>query len=694
MRFGLIFTVSVAVLSGCTCVDTVMTQTGSSDGSVRGDGGVVAGGKDGGGVSSVDAGLSAFDIVSLEVTPALVSLTPSVGQRVTQQFTAQGVRRDGSKTSPSSIEWGQDTLVAGDLDPTTGVFTTNGLTGAQVKISATLIVNGSPVVGNATVNVKITSVAFGATTMTSAPSLFTAVQAVGAESANIGYPLDNAVMPQNVYPVDVQWLNGVMDDVFRVTLSKSSVSITSYQLHSGNGFNNHWQVDQASWRALAQSSPDEAAVLTVDRWVKATGIAIASKPIHLKFAKAALSGSIYYWGINDARVYRIDDGTNAKVNFLPTPPVQNEENGTSQCVGCHSVSPSGRYMASRMGGGFNYGTVFDLTSDLTADPPPSLFATQKVRWWFSTWNPDETRLLVSTGGPTRLMLLDPHTGEEVAAGGAGLPSNDQPAHPAWSPDGKSIAYTRILNSGDWGVDYRDSNLNVLAVTGPDTFGPPSSILRGEDVPGRQTEQRAISYPGWTPDSKRLIFSLGFSARSAPNANENHMGQLFMVNKDGTNVVPLNKLNNGERLAYEPRFSPFDSGGYYWVAFLSRRDYGNAEVGSKGSQVAQIWISAIKKNPAPGEDPSEVGYWMTGQNPKSASISAYWAARACRATGISCGVASECCSGDCRPPAAGGASVCSPPPAERCRIEGQTCGGGGECCTGLTCDQSVCRTPIL
>lgn len=167
----------------------------------------------------------------------------------------------------------------------------------------------------------------------------------------------------------------------------------------------------------------------------------------------------------------------------------------------------------------------------------------------------------------------------------------------------------------------------------------------------------------------------------------------MVNKDGTNVVALAKLNNGELLAYEPRFSPFDSGGYYWVAFLSRRDYGNAEAGNKGSRVAQIWISAIKKNPSAGEDPSEVGYWMTGQNPKSASISAYWAARACRATGSSCGVASECCSGDCRPPAAGGASVCSPPPAERCRIEGQTCGGGGECCTGLSCDQSVCRTPI-
>ena len=83
---------------------------------------------------------------------------------------------------------------------------------------------------------------------------FATVQPPGAQSAIIGYPLDNAVMPQSVYPVDVQWLTGVVDDVFRITLAKSTVAITSYQLHSGTGFNNHWQVDQASWRALAQSS--------------------------------------------------------------------------------------------------------------------------------------------------------------------------------------------------------------------------------------------------------------------------------------------------------------------------------------------------------------------------------------------------------------------------------------------------------
>ena len=78
---------------------------------------------------------------------------------------------------------------------------------------------------------------------------------------------------------------------------------------------------------------------------------MASTPIHLKFAKAALSGSIYFWGINEGRIFRIDDGTNVRVNFMPKPPVMNEPSGTSQCVGCHAVSPSGRYMAGRMGGG-------------------------------------------------------------------------------------------------------------------------------------------------------------------------------------------------------------------------------------------------------------------------------------------------------------------------------------------------------
>ena len=72
---------------------------------------------------------------------------------------------------------------------------------------------------------------------------------------------------------------------------------------------------------------------------------------------------------------------------------------------------------------------------------------------------------------------------------------------------------------------------------------------------------------------------------------------------------------------------------------------------------QIWVTAIRDDAAPGTDPSSVPYWLPGQNTQSANISAYWAPRACRPDGESCSVGTECCGGDCRPPAGGGDPVC-------------------------------------
>jgi hypothetical protein len=145
--------------------------------------------------------------------------------------------------------------------------------------------------------------------------------------------------------------------------------------------------------------------------------------------------------------------------------------------------------------------------------------------------------------------------------------------------------------------------------------------------------------------------------------------------------------------FQPRFSPFKQGGYFWLSFLSRRDYGNAQVGTRGANRQQIWVAAISENPQPNVDPSEVAYWLPGQNTASQNIAAYWAPRPCRQAGASCTVGTECCSGDCRN--SGGALVCSPPPPERCRRLNETCGGTGDCCPnqGLVCLQNVCVLDI-
>ena len=88
---------------------------------------------------------------------------------------------------------------------------------------------------------------------------------------------------------------------------------------------------------------------------------------------------------------------------------------------------------------------------------------------------------------------------------------------------------------------------------------------------------------------------------------------------------LDNACSGARNCYLPSFSPYDSGGYFWLVFYSVRDYGNAQAGTKGTQRRQMWVTAIDKSKlASGADPSSVPYWIPMQDPKTENMSAFWA----------------------------------------------------------------------
>jgi len=512
------------------------------------------------------------------------------------------------------------------------------------------------------------------------------------------YPLEGALMPQNVFPADAQWLTGNAGDVFEISLEKPNAVVRSYAVHSGAGFGNHFLFEVNGWRAIAQSDPEAPAVLRLKRWDVSTTQVTESPTVSFNFARAALTGSIYYWEIRSGgkpgRILRIDDGTNVATDFMPAPP--NGANGGDRCVGCHTVSPSGRYMAGRLNGGNNTGTLFDLTTDLTGDPAPSLFSPTSTYWWFSSWSPDEKRLIVSTDehlASRVLKMVDPFTGAYVPVTGI-LPSNA--THPAWSPDGTSIAY--VSNIDTWGGENKQGDIALLAVTGPDTVGAKQIIHAASTLNSSVPGGNADSYPTWSPDSSQIIFAHGKGSRSEDNLKSTPAfyaaAALYKMGRDGGSVVRLDKACAGAASTnnFQPRFAPFDTDEHFWISFLSRRDYGNANVGTRGTSRQQIWVAAIRKNAKPGEDPSEVAYWLPGQNPASKNISAYWAPRPCRKDGEGCSVGSECCGGDCRPDDQGDL-VCAPPPPEECRMNGQTCGSNADCCDGLPCVGNVCTIQI-
>ena len=629
----------------------------------------------------VDAAVSdapaALVAIALEVEPSAISLVVRPGETRAQTLTTRLRMSDGTAQAVTATEVEFNELGLGRVE-LPGTFTTYGRGGGEGLIRVVAGAHSATV----RVEVRIEEVTFGAGLGPEVTAGFDGPTGP-AMLPDIVYPLEGAVLPQNVYPTDVQWLSGAPGDVFRVTLSKAHARLTAYLPEDGS---RHFLPEGDAWRALVRSDP--ASDLTIDVVRReSTGTRTAFTPVHIRFARAAITGSVYYWDIEAGRIMRVDDGTASRVNFMPTPP-RGIYNG--DCVGCHTVSPSGRYMAGRLDGGDNIGAIFDLTQDLSGPTPPTTFplsalAPTSTRWWFSSWSPDETRLITTQEPYNAMRFVDAATGSFVPTAEP-LPSNC--TQPAWSPDGASIAY---VSDSQWqGTDNRHGDISILPVTGPDTVGATRLVHRATEL-GAPCD----SYPTWTPDSQHLAFANGVNSRSdlANGGRPTASGGLYTIRPDGSGVTRLDRAMGGsaQRDSFQPRFSPFHQGGYFWLSFLSRRDYGNAVAGTRGTSRQQIWVTAIREDQiGTGVDSSSVGYWLPGQATTSRNISAYWAPRACRADGASCSVGSECCGGECVT-GAGGAQVCAPPPPDRCRASGETCFSDSDCCDGLglSCFGNVC-----
>jgi hypothetical protein len=382
--------------------------------------------------------------------------------------------------------------------------------------------------------------------------------------------------------------------------------------------------------------------------------------------------------------------------------------GGGGCVGCHTVSRDGRYLAGMLNGGSGApteaGAVFDLADDLTGDPAATVFPTwpRNDRFWFSTsFNPDATRLIVAT---SYAKLIDPRDGTTVPA--TGLPPEDS-AHYyyalSWSPDGSSIAMTHIdAATSSWGHMFTHSDLQVLPVVGPDAFGPTVVLHRGDDLASAPEGGRVDVHPSYSPDSQYIAFQHSNWSRTVEGTASSFgtwtSSALYLMMRDGSSVVRLDQAVAGDHghKDYWPVFAPFrsvepDGSVILWVAFTSGRDYGNEQAGTRGAPTAlgrQIWVTALT---LPGDeiptaipaDPSHVPFWLPGQNLSLENLGAYWAPRPCVATGEGCTLSSECCSAYCTE------SLCEPPPADSCREETESCGSSEECCPGLVCLGNTC-----
>ncbi len=346
--------------------------------------------------------------------------------------------------------------------------------------------------------------------------------------------------------------------------------------------------------------------------------------------------------------------------------------------------------------------------------------------------------------------------------GSNVPSTLGGATPAFSTDAAHVAFTFYSGSAtplaNLTADGR--SIAMMDFAAPSTFSnfqvlytPPLTTASYSDWPAfLPAGQNGIVFGNEITTNGRDWAGTRSTCDSSGSCNNiGATSNLWWVStvKTGTpsafQASPLTNLNGGTYLPtlagganyhgtqaqngtyyeqvynYEPTVLPVTIGGYSWVAFTSRRLYGNvATIDPYWSDpryqdlsvqptTKKIWIAAISPSPTPGTDPSFPAFYLPGQELLAGNSRAYFSLAACEQPGPLtsanlCTSNLDCCGATTTPATA----VCQldPPPLANpptshcvavstaaCVANGANCTTAAQCCnfaTGAVCASGTCQ----
>ncbi len=580
-----------------------------------------------------------------------------------------------------------------------------------------------------------------------------------AQGLTFLYPYDKTVFPRGMLAPLLQWTGdaSVADaDAIQIQLKTTSGSFSwtgtfarpSILTQSGGTFIRH-PIPQDVWTAATNSAGSAIPGGALDKLTVSLTLAKSGQgygPINETWivAPGRLEGTVYYnsYGTQlvknsienavggsqfGAAVLGITEGATAPVVVAGTPSPLGSGSG---CRVCHVVASGGSRLIAQHGDN-NYRTTssYDLKNGNAETP---LTGYDGLFGWAGL-SPDGLLALtnsadLASGTPaSQLYTFLPTSTTPLPV--TGIPSNLKGGAPAFSPDGKHVAFDFLggtigsttgngtqLVAMDFAATTDDagtttsgtfSNLQVLAtMTGTKRAGFPSFFPTNDAVAFHyQIANSNHRYNTWNGAQAQIWWS------DLKTGNATQLSALNGLNAGGTtSYLPTSATHPDDTvLNYEPTVSPVSSGGYIWVIFTSRRLYGNVATTDPyqsdprnydatlvaNATTKKLWVAAIDLNAPAGTDPSHPAFYLPAQELLAGNMRGFWVISPCKGDSMGCSSGDQCCNGYCRPMEGSDAGlVCmSAPPMMQCSQTGERCTNSAECCDASNvCVNGFCSIP--
>ncbi len=638
----------------------------SGDGSKFGDGTDAGGDVDndgpdfGDGACQLGCGDGSVGATPIILSPPNPTLTIINGAIVTQNFTATIDNKDVTPT----VTWSYDSPLIGDV--TSGsTFTPTGKVGGVGNLVAQL----GKSMGTTTVSVIVQNTVITGVNPTQQNTLDNP-NGGKDPSMSLVYPYNDTFFPLKVLSPEMMWNGTGNADVYKVVYKEKFYTLSEYFT---TGAPTRHILDQKLWDSLELSGSgpkSDPLTVSVTRLSGSTAYQPITQTWHVVQGK--LHGSVYYWELpgngncgnsSTGRILRIKPDSAVVDQFFTN---------NNQCWGCHTVSRDGNtVMAS-----FNFPVSTIDVNKVT----PTKSNCDMGQGTFSTF--DTTGKFGLIGGDSfgsyKINLFDVVKCTQVkpdifgAFGASG--------EPAWSPDGKHIAAITGGSGGGWFFDSSAGNITIADATG-NTFSNFKTIVSQGKLPGGRP-----AYPSFDPTSQYITFG-----NPTQGSRTTAQGNLWLTDLTGK----FKELKTGESIngvpdtkSFNSVFAPLRAGGYSWIVFVTRRDYGNRLVGQNNQQ---LWVMALDDPPS-AADPSHPAFYMRGQEDCAKSENAYYALDPCKQKGQGCTSGVDCCSGQCIKQ--GGVYVCGDPTTNTCSDDGNKCTIDADCCGAPVsqCIDGFCQKP--